>query len=76
MNSRIPARLVKRWCHTNESAAALLENAADKLSLSARSVHRVLRIARTIADLDGAPEIRPPHIAEALQFRPPEALAS
>jgi magnesium chelatase family protein len=50
-------------------AAALLRRAAEQLRLSARGYHRVLRVARSIADLDGADLIRKPHIAEAVSFR-------
>lgn len=48
---------------------ALLKSAAERLRLSGRGYHRVLRVARTIADLDGAPEIREKHIAEAIGVR-------
>jgi magnesium chelatase family protein len=48
---------------------SLLEVAFEKLGLSARSVHRLLRVARTIADLEGCPAIRPAHLAEAIQYR-------
>ncbi|SLN49830.1 YifB family Mg chelatase-like AAA ATPase [Ruegeria meonggei] len=47
----------------------LLLKAAEKFGLSARAFHRILRVARTIADLEGAPDVRRPHIAEALSFR-------
>ena len=47
----------------------LLLKAADRFGLSARAFHRILRVARTIADLEGAPNVRKPHIAEALSFR-------
>ncbi|MCL6282931.1 YifB family Mg chelatase-like AAA ATPase [Ruegeria sp. 2012CJ41-6] len=47
----------------------MLLNAADRFSLSARAYHRVLRVARTIADLDGSEQVRRPHVAEALGFR-------
>ncbi len=48
---------------------SLLEQAVDKLRLSARGYHRVLRVARTIADLAGQATVGRPHIAEALSFR-------
>jgi magnesium chelatase family protein len=51
------------------AARELLENAAERLRLSGRAVHRVLRVARTIADLEGAPGIETSHVAEALQYR-------
>jgi magnesium chelatase family protein len=46
-----------------------MEDAADRLGLSARGVHRVLRVARTIADLEDAERIGEPHLAEAIQYR-------
>jgi magnesium chelatase family protein len=48
----------------------LLQTAAERLSLSARGYHRVLKVARTIADLENANEIAPAHIGEALRYRP------
>ena len=63
-----------RWldAHTPVHLAArgLLQTAAERLSLSARGYHRVLKVARTIADLEGAKEIAPGHIGEALRYRP------
>lgn len=52
----------------------LLMRAADRFSLSARGYHRVLRVARTIADLDGSQEVRKPHVAEAVSFRLPSSV--
>ena len=48
---------------------ALVREASDRLRLSARGFHRVLKLARTIADLDGAGEVSRPHLAEALTYR-------
>ena len=63
-----------RWLDTNAAiqaeARALLQTAAERLSLSARGYHRVLKVARTIADLEASTEIASVHIAEALRYRP------
>jgi magnesium chelatase family protein len=48
---------------------ALINSVAERFGLSARGYHRVLRVARTIADLDGAKELRRPHVAEAVSYR-------
>jgi magnesium chelatase family protein len=53
----------------NEQAEKLLEAAINKLGLSARAYSRVLKVARTIADLTGSPDIESAHIAEAIQYR-------
>jgi magnesium chelatase family protein len=63
-----------RWLDSNGGLRAesrsLLHTAAERLSLSARGYHRVLKVARTIADLERSPEIAPGHVAEALRYRP------
>jgi magnesium chelatase family protein len=75
-NSRVRrnAHVAGRWldAHTpvHGEARALLERASARLGLSARGYHRVLKVARTIADLEGEPEIGPRQISEALQYRP------
>ena len=51
-----------------------MKGAFDRMGLTARSYDRILRVARTIADLDGSETIRVPHLAEALQYRPPDYL--
>ncbi len=68
-NARMSARDVRRYCRVDTAGEQLLETAIDRLGLSARAYVRILKVGRTIADLDGAEEIRPPHIAEAIQYR-------
>ncbi|HTX25026.1 MAG TPA: YifB family Mg chelatase-like AAA ATPase [Steroidobacteraceae bacterium] len=63
-----PAQLRARTCLT-PPAAELLEQAFERLHLTARSYHRVLRVARTIADLEQSAAVEPPHVAEAVQLR-------
>jgi magnesium chelatase family protein len=63
------AREVRRWCRLDELAESLLRQAIAKLGLSARGHARILKLARTIADLAGAPEIDPAHVSEAIQYR-------
>jgi magnesium chelatase family protein len=63
------ARDVPRHCRLGESANLLLKNAMDDLHLSARAYDRILKVARTIADLEGQAEIAEEHVAEAIQYR-------
>ena len=69
-NAAAPVRLLAPASRMEGEARAMLVRAADRLSLSARSYHRVLRIARTIADLDDVESVTRAHIGEALRFRP------
>ena len=62
-------RQIKEFCALDDRCEQLLEKAFQKLNLSARATSRVLKVARTIADLDGSENIRPEHIAEAVQYR-------
>ena len=68
-NAHMTARDVRRHCRLAEPAEALLRQAIAKLGLSARAYTRVLKLARTIADLAGAPETDSTHVSEAIQYR-------
>jgi len=68
-NAQMSNRHVKKYCKIDDDSAALLESAIDKLGLSARAYNRILKISRTIADLEGVSDIQSYHIAEAIQYR-------
>ncbi len=68
-NAQMSAREVRRWCRSEAAADALLREAVARLGLSARAYHRVLKIARSIADLAGADDVGAEHVAEAIQYR-------
>ena len=61
---------IRRHCALDQTGKSLLRTATSQLQLSARAYHRVLKLARTIADLAGDTDISPTHLAEALQYRP------
>jgi magnesium chelatase family protein len=63
------AREVREFCRLDAAGEALIGAAVTKLRLSARSYHRILRMARTIADLEGSDRIAAAHVAEAVQYR-------
>ena len=60
---------IRRHCRPSREVARLLQRALDRLGLSARAYHRILKVSRTIADLDSSDEIGPSHVAEAIQYR-------
>ena len=68
-NAGMSSRQIKQFCKIDSESSALLEKAMDKFGLSARAHDRILKIARTIADLEGSNNIKAPHIAEAIQYR-------
>ena len=68
-NAQMNNRQIKKYCPVCRDSHSLLEMAIDKLGLSARAYNRILKIARTIADLEGLSDIQPSHIAEAIQYR-------
>jgi magnesium chelatase family protein len=68
-NAQMNNRQIKKYCPIDAQCHRLLETAIDKLGLSARAFNRVLKIARTIADLEQAPDIRVRHVSEGVQYR-------
>jgi magnesium chelatase family protein len=68
-NAHMRPREIREFCRVGEASDALLRTAITRLGFSARGYHRVLKIARTIADLAGAADIATPHVAEAIQYR-------
>ena len=73
-NAQMGPRELREHCVLDEPCQQLIRGAYDRLGLTARGYDRILRVARTIADLDGAEDIAVHHLAEALQYRPPEHL--
>jgi magnesium chelatase family protein len=68
-NANMSSRHIRKFCEIDTESNQLLERAMEKFALSARAHSRILKISRTIADLEGSAAIRAPHIAEAIQYR-------
>ncbi len=68
-NATMDSRQVRQHCQLNSEASGYLEHAMEEMNFSARAHDRILKVARTFADLSGSPEIRPNDILEAIQYR-------
>lgn len=68
-NAGMTSRHIDRFCHLDSSSKAMLEKIIERLGLSARACARILKLARTIADLEGTPDIHPEHLTEAASYR-------
>ena len=68
-NGQMNARMIKKYCPLTETGKNLLEKAVEKFGLSPRAYHRIIRVARTIADMDNGDHIAESHVAEAIQYR-------
>ena len=68
-NAQMTSKLIRKFCLLDDAGTALIKNAMEKLGLSARAYDRILKVSRTIADLEGAENIKTEHLAEAIQYR-------
>lgn len=68
-NAQMSARMLRKFCRPDETGSKILRNAMERLGLSARAYDRILKVSRTIADLDQQAEIGPEHISEAINYR-------
>ena len=68
-NAQMGSKLVREYCELEASSLELLKNAMEKLNLSARAYDRILKVSRTIADLEASEKVESVHIAEAIQYR-------
>jgi magnesium chelatase family protein len=69
LNARMGPRLVRQHCALDSTGELVLKQAMTELGLSARAHDKVLRVARTIADLEGSERIKPEHVSEAIHYR-------
>ena len=68
-NAQMPPQSIRKFCELSADCERLLERAMAQQGLSARAHDRILKVARTIADVEGVPQLEPKHIAEAIQYR-------
>jgi magnesium chelatase family protein len=69
VNARMTEKQIRKYCQIDEESHKLMEMAIEKLGLSARAMNRILKVSRTIADLEAKENIEPAHVAEAIQYR-------
>jgi len=70
-NAQLGNNLLDRYCELADGERMLLERAAERLKLSPRAIHRIMKVARTLADLDAKNSIASTHLAEAIAYRSP-----
>jgi magnesium chelatase family protein len=68
-NAQMNTKLIREHCALDDASKQLLKTAMERLNLSARAYDRILKVARTIADLEAVPKVEPMHISEAIQYR-------
>ena len=68
-NAQMSPRLIRKYCVIDAASKALLENAITRLGLSARAYDRILKVSRTLADLESKEKIEAEHVSEAIQYR-------
>jgi magnesium chelatase family protein len=68
-NAQMSSKQIREFCKLDENSKQLLKTAMERLNLSARAYDRILKVSRTIADLEASPEITGAHISEAIQYR-------
>ena len=68
-NAQMNTRMIGEYCRASDASMALLQTAMERLGLSARAYDRILKVSRTIADLENEADIQPEHVAEAIQYR-------
>jgi magnesium chelatase family protein len=68
-NAQMTTRLIRKYCVLDRESKALLENAITRLGLSARAYDRILKVSRTLADMEGKESVESTHVSEAIQYR-------
>lgn len=68
-NAQMTSKLTREHCRLTDECRSIMEMAMNRLGLSARAYDRILRVSRTVADLEGSPDIKPYHLQEAITYR-------